>query len=1102
MKMTNILRSVAAVFCGVLLWGCQQKEQLGEARAVAASETYVVFDAKSAPEKVLSVYADGAWAVDVDSEWITVSPMRGAGAGEITVSVTDNVTGTVTDRPREGIITLQGGSVERNAKIIVHQNGDTYYGVQEYTLAQLRELEVDDVAKVAQAQVVALSQKGFIASDASGCLYVQGTGVKLGDVLAFNGKRIEVNGAPAFELDECEVKSHSEVVRPEAKDITSILPTYDTAVAEYVSLSASLVGTNIWISADVQIPVLDPLESLELSKLDLHKVVLKGYGVGLSMLVTSVEDQGADEALIPYPLRFLVRVDGINYTSDTWSATSRIQPVQGLGYIEYVPFDLATTDGNQKYKLDVSDKSPRVTGPWPGDYWLFYGNGAIKAGSEVHIAFEARTSATGHKFWILEFLDGSEWRPAGETFTTTEPGEEVVYTHAMNADGATNVQADQVVKYRKNTEHAQFRFRCVANWQASGAGKLAARNGGSARLTVTDVADVTYQPTIEILKEGNGVEKDPVYANIEVSTELLTFNGTPGAPKTITVQSDYDFTVSTSAEWLSFDVAEGLAGGPVEIQVTCAQSELPELRQGTIKIVSEDSEKVINVVQSAAGQQLDPFVSVSGGNKAEVFETEGSITVKIQSNVEVSYETADSWIQVEAVPETKGLVEWTEYIVSYQANELPDPRTGVVRFFNEEEKVETLFTLVQAGKEPEPEYPEGVFFQDDFEWLEPYIQGWIAANPDDADKLDPVGAGDQATHAQPNVWNVSELAATAGAELEKRGYADLNKDAKTLYMQKNYFKMGATNKHTGLQLPAIKFGASPVDAELSFDWCAHMTGKGVIDNVTITVEIVEGPGTLADTGTQVSAELSTTQEKGKLEWQHAKVKLVGVTDDTRIQIHPTHYKDGAGASQQRWHLDNIKVAEPSLTVLFQDDFSWFKDIADAAKAGDGVGNQESGASAPNVYTFDATGSETFLALFKEKGYEDLNPSGKVMYLQKYYLKFSKGKVVGGIRMPKVDFVSGDAVLEFDWCAQMGGNGSVDAVSLEVELTGAGTCADSGQAKSNAIAHKQETGQMFWQHVKIQLKDVSADTRIEIKPTQFGATSGYYRWFLDNVKISQ
>jgi len=928
MKMTNILRSVAAVFCGALLWGCQQKEQVGEARAVAASETYVVFEAKNAPDQVLSVYADGAWAVDVDSEWISVSPMRGAGAGEITISVTDNVTGTVTDRPREGIIILQGGSVERNAKIIIHQNGDTYYGVKEYTLAQVRELELNDVAKVPQAKVVALSQKGFIASDASGCLYIQGTGVKLGDELSFNGKRIEVNGAPAFELDEYEVKSHSEVVYPEAKDITSILPTYDSSVAEYVSLSASLVGTSIWISANVQIPVLDPLESLELSKLDLHKVVLKGYGVGQSMLVTSVEDQGVDEALIPYPLRFLVRVEGINYTSATWSETSRIQPVQGLGYIEYVPFDLASTDGNQKYKLDVSDKSPRVTGPWPGDYWLFYGNGAIKAGSEVHIAFEARTSATGHKFWILEFLDGTEWRPAGETFTTTEPGEEVVYTHAMNADGATNVQADQVVKYRKNTEHAQFRFRCVANWQASGAGKLAARNGGSARLTVTDMADATYQPAIEIIKEGNGVEKDPVYANIEVSTDLLTFNGTPAGPKTLTVKSDYDFTVSTSSDWLSLDVAEGVAGEPLEIQVTCAQSELPELRQGTIRIVSEDSEKVINVVQSAAGQLLDPFVSVSGGNKAEVYETEGSVKVMIQANVPVSFETADTWITVEAAPETKALVEWTEYIVSYEANELTDPRTGTVRFFNEEEKVETLFTLVQAGREPEPEFPDGVYFQDDFEWL----SEWSSEAPDDV-TANSVGSSKN--------FFTTEALAPALAEFQHRGYGYVwgwkgqdwsdgtpdNGNKQTLYLMKNYLKFGKTSYNSGIILPALKNITGTADVELSFDWCWCMTGASKPDIMTLTVT-VSGGGTLATTGTEVSENIESAQptegDLTKLEWQHARVKILGATADTRITIRPTNADPSITSSrkQNRWYLDNIKVAEPEPAKPAVNDVLW------------------------------------------------------------------------------------------------------------------------------------------------------------------------------------
>ena len=65
----------------------------------------------------------------------------------------------------------------------------------------------------------------------------------------------------------------------------------------------------------------------------------------------------------------------------------------------------------------------------------------------------------------------------------------------MNADGSTNVGIDYIVRYRKNTEHAQFRFRCMANWQANGSGKLAARNGGTARLSVPDKADETYQPT-------------------------------------------------------------------------------------------------------------------------------------------------------------------------------------------------------------------------------------------------------------------------------------------------------------------------------------------------------------------------------------------------------------------------------------------------------------------------------------------------------------------------------------------------------------------------------------------------------------------------------
>ena len=1090
---------------GAILPSCNPKEEIGEAKAVGANESYVVFAATGAPSQTLSVYADGSWAVDVNQPWIQVSPMTGQGMGSITVSVADNATGGVIDSPREGTIILQGRFRERRMVITVHQSGDNYYGVEEQTLAQVAALDDDAYAKVPDAQVVALSQNGFIAADESASLYVQGTGPALGDKLSFNGKKISVNGAPAFEMDEFQVNGNSAVVYPEAKDITASLDGYDPNVTEYVSLSASLVGTTIWVNSDVQIPILDPLESLELGAMDLHKVVFKGYGVGTSMLVVSAEDGGMDEALIPYPLRFKVRVDGINYSTATWSETSRIQPVQGLGYIEYVPFDLENTDGNNKYKLDVSDKSPRVTGPWPGDYWLFYGNGAIKAGSEVRIAFEARTSATGHKFWLLEFLDGDQWRPACETLTTNETGEEITYSHAMNADGATNVKANYVVKYRKNSEHAQFRFRCLANWQASGAGPLEKRNGGSARLTVTDVTDETYQPIIEIVKEGNGVEKDPVYANIQVDPELLTFNGTPGAPKELKVTSDYDWTISTAYDWLHLDVEGGVAGEETTVTVTCDESELPELREGTIRIVSEDSEKVVHVVQSAAGQMLDPFISVATGNLLEVDAEEGTSDIRVQYNTEYEYAVDADWLTLTPAG-SRALVDWDEYVLTRTANESEAPRTGTIRFYNEAKKLEAVVTVVQEGKEvifdnnliqwgfdgtlmgaykdsfekdnnfkaniagvgslswtslPENialdknakksqviggtgqpyitgawpgdyweftvplknvpagnvvtftalhrisgtgqkywrmdwsidgttwtpvkpletetetgtnaqythiaptsdieisesfKLPQAVadgtlqirftcvanwqgngngalaapnggthrwsgaiengpkititepqvtqYFADDFEWLQKYIDGWVAANPDDAEKLDPVGS-QLSSHAQPNIWNVADLASTLGAELETRGYEDLNPSAKTLYLQKNYFKMGASKKQTGLKLPALAFeGDTPVDVVVSFDWCAHMGGSGAVDDVSVTVEL-EGPGSCENSGTAVSAPVTHVQETGQMFWQHASVTLKGVTSATRIKIRPTNM--GSTPNYQRWHLDNIRV---------------------------------------------------------------------------------------------------------------------------------------------------------------------------------------------------
>ena len=942
-----------------MLASCNQKEEIGEAKAVGANESYVVFAATGAPSQTLSVYADGSWAVDVNQPWIQVSPMTGQGMGSITVSVADNATGGVIDSPREGTIILQGRFRERRMVITVHQNGDNYYGVEEQTLAQVAALDDDAYAKVPDAQVVALSQNGFIAADESASLYVQGTGPALGDKLSFNGKKISVNGAPAFELDEFQVNGNSAVVYPEAKDITASLDGYDPNVTEYVSLSASLVGTTIWVNSDVQIPILDPLESLELGAMDLHKVVFKGYGVGTSMLVVSAEDGGMDEALIPYPLRFKVRVDGINYSTATWSETSRIQPVQGLGYIEYVPFDLENTDGNNKYKLDVSDKSPRVTGPWPGDYWLFYGNGAIKAGSEVRIAFEARTSATGHKFWLLEFLDGDQWRPACETLTTNETGEEITYSHAMNADGATNVKANYVVKYRKNSEHAQFRFRCLANWQASGAGPLEKRNGGSARLTVTDVTDETYQPIIEIVKEGNGIEKDPVYADIRVDPELLTFNGTPGAPKELKVVSDYDWTITTAYDWLHFDVEGGVAGEETTVAVTCDESELSELREGTIRIVSEDSEKVVHVVQSAAGQMLDPFISVTTGNLLEVDAEEGTSDIRVQYNTEYEYTVDADWLTLTPAG-SRALVEWDEYVLTRTANESEAPRTGTIRFYNEEKKLEAVVTVVQEGKE--------VIFENNLiQWG---FDGTLMGAYKDSFEKD--------NNFKANIAGVGSLSWTSLPE-----NIALDKNAKKSQViggtGQPYITGAWPGDYWEFSVPLKNVPAGNV---VTFTALHRISGTGQkywrmdwsIDGTTWTP--VKPLETETETGT--NAQYTHIAPTSDIEISESFKLPQAVADGTlriRFTCVANWQGNGSGAlsapngGTHRWSgaIENgpkITITEPQVTEFFADDFEWLEPWA--AFTRDDVANNSVFGSSPNAFTkADVAGA---LAELQTRGY--------------------------------------------------------------------------------------------------------------------------------------
>lgn len=593
----------------------------------------------------------------------------------------------------------------------------------------------------------------------------------------------------------------------------------------------------------------------------------------------------------------------------TWPSASNpvptVQASQGKGTITFHRADIPGLDRTAS-TCDISGDNPRVNGAWPGDYWEFNVPSPISAGSLIKLSFEGRISGSGIKHWRLEYKDGTEWKIAGTPLTAeiaaddVWPAETITYTHDM-APGGTgdeyNKIITQIVRYTETTDEVAFRFYAASNVIASSGLRMAKPTTASTRLDNSKPSTTTNDATISCVASGGEIK----LADIDVKgvdKGYLLFDGAPKAPAAIAVTASDDFTVTADVPWLH--ITQGMTGKADEetaVEITCDESTLSDPREGNVIVQAGVTRKYIPVIQSAAGQELDPFISLSKGNKATLDFEAGTLSVTVQTNTDVDV-TAPEWITVTPV-DSKALVEWKEYELAYLANEAEDERTGAVRFFNDGAGIEAVLHVTQAGKPKQK-----VYFKDNFEWLAPYTAAYKAAKPDAT--LDPVGSN-LASHDQPNLWNDQTNYKVVTDDLYERGYIDLNPTAKTLYMQENYFKMGATNKHTGLQLPPCDFeGETPVNVELTFDWCAHMTGTGKIDATTITVELVGG-GTCADSGIAFSKEITTTQEQGQLAWQHASVILVGVTKDTRIKIYPTHYADGAGASQQRWHLDNILI---------------------------------------------------------------------------------------------------------------------------------------------------------------------------------------------------
>lgn len=700
MKLLNKIFSISAALVCVSLAGCQEEEMVKPSALLC--DPSLTFAAKDAEPQTLTVASDEEWMIDVPVDWIDVDPVRGSNTVEVTVSVADNYENGVMSLPRNATITIankRGYSVTA----VIYQKGDNYIGVSEMTVADFKKIDDGAFAKIPDGQVMAVAAEGFVISDASGALYVDSKEkVAVGDKVFIAGEKVAKYGTSAIKAGEVTVNSNEEVVYPSPVPIDP--STLNVPV--YVTAESGILGSSLVFDPALSVSVAAvelKSGSVNLEAVNMHNIAYQGYLLGVengtaSILIISLEDKGINENLEAY-----------FYDDFSWMKS----------FIDASGVDVGDSIGENNAGASAPNLRSNASLSLLLDELLARGYEDLNPGPKViypqayYWKFGKTSSATSN--------NNNGLRLPEIAFKGSEPVNAVIeFDWAAHMTGSGNIDNVQIVVevpegaglFENGTNVSDplitTQEKGQLAWQHATVLLKGATNKSRISIRPYQYESVTpdqqrwHLDNIKI-KDSGVPYADPVYAKLTLSDEIVTFEGTPEGPATITVKSDNPWTITKAygADWFSIDVLEGNANEDVAVTVNCEQSLSTTLRTGYFTIASADTRKNIYVVQSAAGGELDPLISVVTDKSTSALLGEGdTFDVTVQSNIDYQLEISDSWITEAEVPSTRGLVEKSYHSFTLAPNLTGATRSGYVRFYNEDKNVEAYVMLKQDNFEP------------------------------------------------------------------------------------------------------------------------------------------------------------------------------------------------------------------------------------------------------------------------------------------------------------------------------------------------------------------------------------------------------------------
>ena len=142
------------------------------------------------------------------------------------------------------------------------------------------------------------------------------------------------------------------------------------------------------------------------------------------------------------------------------------------------------------------------------------------------------------------------------------------------------------------------------------------------------------------------------------------------------------------------------------------------------------------------------------------------------------------------------------------------------------------------------------------------------------------------------------------------------------------------------------------------------------------------------------------------------------------------------------------------------------------------------------------------AAWAKCGLTDFNPDANCLFIASDYLHMGGKNIQTGVILPAIGVKAGqstDVELSMETCANIGGSGTPDGVTVTVEITaGPGTVNGDSEKLCEPMTPAPSWG---WTPMSVKLYGITADTRIVIRSTQQGQ-NGYFRWFLDDIKMTK